>query len=61
MKAERRAASLPPPAELFRPLKKQITVRLDADVLAWLKAGGPGYQSRINGILRAAMPREAKR
>ena len=42
-------------AEHFRPIKKQITARLDADVLAWLKAGGKGYQSRMNAILRQAM------
>ena len=42
-------------AEHFRPVKKQITARLDADVLAWLKAGGKGYQSRMNAILRQAM------
>ena len=41
--------------EHFRPVKKQITARLDADVLAWLKAAGPGYQSRMNAILRRAM------
>ena len=41
--------------EHYRPVKKQITVRLDADVLAWLKAGGKGYQSRMNAILRQAM------
>lgn len=41
--------------EHYRPIKKQITVRLDADVLAWLKAGGKGYQSRMNAILRQAM------
>ncbi len=34
------------------PGKKQLTFRLDADVLAWLKAQGKGYQSRINAILR---------
>ena len=38
-----------------RPVKKQITVHLDADVLAWLKAGGKGCQSRMNAILRQAM------
>ncbi len=42
-------------SEHFRPIKKQITARLDADVLAWLKAGGKGYQSRMNAILRQAM------
>ena len=34
------------------PGKKQLTIRLDADVLTWLKAQGKGYQSRINAILR---------
>ncbi len=42
-------------AEHYRPIKQQITARLDADVLAWLKAGGKGYQSRMNAILRQAM------
>ena len=37
------------------PAKKQLTLRLDADVLAWIKAQGKGYQTRINHILRAAM------
>ncbi len=41
--------------EHYRPVKKQITARVDADVLAWLKAGGRGYQSRMNAILRNAM------
>jgi uncharacterized protein (DUF4415 family) len=40
---------------LYRPLKEQITVRVDADVLAWLRSQGAGYQSRMNGILREAM------
>ena len=35
------------------PGKKQLTIRLDADVLEWLKHQGKGYQSRINAILRA--------
>ncbi len=39
----------------YRPIKRQITTRLDADVLAWLKASGKGYQSRINAILRREM------
>jgi uncharacterized protein (DUF4415 family) len=37
------------------PAKKQLSIRLDADVLEWLKAEGRGYQTRINHILRAAM------
>jgi uncharacterized protein (DUF4415 family) len=39
----------------YRPIKKPLTIRLDADVLAWLKGQGPGYQSRINALLRRAM------
>ena len=39
----------------YRPGKRQITARLDADVLAWLKAGGKGYQGRMNAILRREM------
>ena len=35
------------------PLKASISLRLDADVLEWLKSQGPGYQTRINAILRA--------
>lgn len=35
------------------PGKKQVTVRLDSDVLTWLKGQGRGYQTRINAILRA--------
>ena len=35
------------------PGKQQLTIRLDTDVLAWLKEQGKGYQSRINAILRA--------
>ena len=41
--------------EFYRPVKQQITARVDADVLAWLKAQGKGYQSRMNAILRDAM------
>ena len=37
------------------PAKRQLTIRLDADVLNWLRANGRGYQTRINRILRAAM------
>ncbi len=39
----------------YRPIKRSLTIRLDADVLAWLKAQGKGYQTRINGLLREAM------
>ena len=37
------------------PVKRQLTIRLDADVLAWLKGQGKGYQTRINRILRLVM------
>jgi uncharacterized protein (DUF4415 family) len=46
--------------DLYRPLKKPITVRLDADVLAWFKKDGRRYQSRINAALRKVMEREMK-
>jgi len=39
----------------YRPKKSTVTIRLDADVLAWLKAAGEGYQSRINAHLRDLM------
>ena len=39
----------------YRPVKRQVTVRLDADVIAWLRQQGKGYQTRLNGLLRAAM------
>ncbi len=44
----------------YRPRKRQITARVDADVLDWLKAQGKGYQSRINAILRREMLTSAK-
>jgi uncharacterized protein (DUF4415 family) len=42
------------------PAKAQLTIRLDADVLAWLKSNGRGYQTRINRILRVAMESQPK-
>jgi len=39
----------------YRPVKKQLTLRLDADVIAWLRRQGKGYQTRANALLRAAM------
>lgn len=39
----------------YRPVKKQVTLRLDADVIAWLRQQGKGYQSRANALLRDAM------
>ena len=46
--------------DLYRPLKKAITVRIDADVLAWFKKDGRRYQTRINEALRKVMERELK-
>ena len=43
----------------YRPLKKQLTLRLDADVIAWLQRQGKGYQTRANALLRAAMLHDA--
>jgi len=47
--------------DLYRPLKKPITLRVDADVLAWFKKDGRRYQTRINQALRKVMEAELKR
>jgi uncharacterized protein (DUF4415 family) len=39
----------------YRPVKQAVSLRLDADVLAWLKKDGEGYQTRANRILRERM------
>ncbi len=39
----------------YRPTKTSTTVRIDSDVLHWLRSKGKGYQSRINAILRREM------
>ena len=47
----------------YRPVKKQITIRLDADIVAWFKAhapGGRGYQTDINGALREHVHRASR-
>ena len=41
--------------KFYRSIKKPVTIRVDADVLAWLKRQGSGYQTRINKLLREAM------
>lgn len=46
--------------KFYRPRKEPVTVRIDSDVVAWLKSGGPGYQGRINALLRDAMTRARK-
>jgi uncharacterized protein (DUF4415 family) len=45
----------------YRPIKKPLTIRIDADVLAWLKSQGKGYQTRLNNLLRAAMEKQTHR
>jgi uncharacterized protein (DUF4415 family) len=44
----------------YKPLKQPVTLRLDADVLAWFKKQGRGYQTRINRALRTVMVEEKK-
>ena len=43
-----------------RPRKRRISLRVDAEVVDWFKSKGPGYQTRINRILRRVM-REGKK
>jgi uncharacterized protein (DUF4415 family) len=46
--------------KMYRPLKQPVTVRLDADVVSWLKAKGGRYQTQMNSILRGVMEREGR-
>src|SRR6201984_3052827 len=41
--------------KFYRPKKKPVTMRLDSDIIAWLKADGRGYQTKANWLLRYAM------
>jgi uncharacterized protein (DUF4415 family) len=41
--------------------KKLLSLRLDSDVVDWFKQQGPGYQKRINAVLRAFVQKAAKR
>lgn len=53
--------------KFYRPIKKPVTIRLDADVIEWLKADGKGYQTKANALLRDRMltetttPKRARR
>jgi len=58
--SKRHSASMEDVLEFYRPIKKPVTLRLDADVLAWFKRDGRRYQTRINGALRRVMEREMK-
>ena len=44
----------------FVPSKQLVTIRLDTDVVAWLKRSGKGYQTRTNKILRSVMEQQEK-
>ena len=57
----KRRFSLPERIEWYKPLKKPVTMRLDADVIAWFKKSGRGYQTRINRELRKMMKDEMKK
>jgi len=45
----------------YRPVKQAVSMRLDADVVAWLKQRGKGYQTRANSILRQRMLEDTRR
>ena len=54
------AATAPSGRQAAVPLKQIVTIRLDVDTLNWFKAGGPGYQTRINQLLREHMDEAIK-
>ena len=41
--------------KFYRPPKKPVTIRLDTDIISWLKSYGRGYQTKTNMLLRHAM------
>jgi uncharacterized protein (DUF4415 family) len=45
----------------YRPVKQPVSIRLDADVLAWLKGQGSGYQTKVNMLLREKMLEEIRK
>jgi uncharacterized protein (DUF4415 family) len=58
MKTLKSAGKTPPKVSkkaMYKPVKVVVTCRLDADIVAWLKREGRGYQTRMNAILRNAM------
>jgi uncharacterized protein (DUF4415 family) len=58
--SKRHSVSIGEVLEYYKPLKKPVTLRLDADVVAWFKRDGRRYQTRINAALRRVMEREMK-
>jgi|ERR1700722_16526209 len=53
-------ASMTEALKFYRPIKNPVTLRLDADVIAWFKKDGRRYQTRINAALRRVMEREMR-
>ena len=51
-------ARMIPAREFWKARKKQVTLRVDADVLAWFQGSGPGYLTRMNDALRRVMTAE---
>jgi|SRR5271170_1865235 uncharacterized protein (DUF4415 family) len=45
----------------YRPVKQAVSMRLDTDVIAWLRKSGKGYQTRANRILRERMLADMRR
>ncbi len=54
-------SEIPVRGRFYRPVKQAVSMRLDADVIAWLKKRGKGYQTRANRILRERMLDKSKR
>lgn len=48
-------SDIPERTVLYKPVKKATTIRIDADILSWLRTYGKGYQTKINAILRKEM------
>ena len=59
--SKRPSVSMGDVLEYYKPIKKPVTLRLDADVLAWFRRDGRRYQTRINSALRSMMEREMRR
>jgi uncharacterized protein (DUF4415 family) len=45
----------------YRPIKQQLTLRLDADLIDWFKKNGTGYQTRINSALRDFVKKQGRK
>jgi uncharacterized protein (DUF4415 family) len=53
--AARTEESVPAKTHAVAGVKQIVTIRLDVDMLEWFKSAGPGYQTRINQVLREYM------